>query len=81
MLQQLWHRRNPRRLPDLVWNATLRRVRGEFDEMPSIRVTVEQACALFGLREHASSVLKRLKDEGFLSQTPQGEYVRRTSSP
>ena len=71
--------RSPQRLPDEVWQSTLVRVRGEFDEMPCMRVTLEQACALLGLQEPASSwVLECLTREGFLARTPQGEYVRRT---
>jgi hypothetical protein len=75
---------NPRsseRLPDGVWYSTLARVRGEFEEMPCMRVTLEQACALLGLSEPVSSwVLGRLAEEGFLALTPQGEYVRRSET-
>lgn len=71
--------RSPERLPDEVWQATLTRVRGEFEEMPCMRLTAEQACALLGLHEPASEwVLERLEKDGFLSRTPQGEYVRRS---
>ena len=57
----------------------LTRVRGEFEEMPCMRVTTEQARALLGLDEPASSwVLERLAEEGFLARTPQGEYMRRS---
>jgi hypothetical protein len=65
-------------MADVVWNATLSRVRGEFDEMPCIRITAGQARGLFGLPEPAINwVLERLAAEGFLSRTDQGEYVRR----
>ena len=74
-----WHPRSPERLPDPLWQDTLRRVRGEFAEMPCIRVTPEQACLLLGLKKPASQwVLERLTEEGFLARTPQGEYMRRT---
>ena len=75
---QQWRQRSPERLPDGEWSATLVRVRGEFEEMPCMRVTLEQARSLLGLTEPASSwVLERLAAEGFLARTPQGEYVRR----
>ena len=74
-----WHRRSPERLPDPLWQATLTRVRGEFSEMPCIRVTPEQASLLLGLKPPASQwVLERLTEEGFLARTPQGEYMRRS---
>jgi hypothetical protein len=79
MAKASWQERSPDRLPDGEWTATLSRVRGEFAEMPCIRVTPEQARTLLGLSEPASSwVLRRLADEGFLARTPQGEYVRRS---
>jgi hypothetical protein len=73
-----WRRRSSYRLPDLVWQATLNRIRGEFEEMPSLRVTLNQAKRLFGLPEPASAwVLRTLTNEGFLVRTPRGEYMRR----
>ena len=81
MHQQL-QPRSQQRLPDAEWQATLTRVRGEFEEMPCIRVTPEQACALLGLQEPASTwVLECLERDGFLARTPQGEYMRRTGKP
>ncbi len=78
MFDHDWHRRSPYRLPDLVWRATLNRIRSEFEEMPSLRVTLKQARRLFGLPEPASAwVLRCLASEGFLVRTPGGEYTRR----
>jgi len=78
MFDHIWHRRSPYRLPDLVWRATLNRIRNEFEEMPSLRVTLNQAKRLFGLPEPASVwVLGSLTSEGFLVCTPRGEYMRR----
>jgi hypothetical protein len=75
-------RRSSKRLPDHLWHATIRRVRAEFDEMPSVSLTGEQARTLFGLREPVSTwILTRLIDEGFLTQTAQGDFVRRTAEP
>jgi hypothetical protein len=79
---QQWHTRSAERMPDGVWRATVTRVRSEFDEMPCLRVTVEQARTLFGLAGSASDwVLTRLEEEGFLVQTPEGQYVRRNTAP
>ena len=76
-----WQSRNPRRLSDPLWEAILRRVRGEFDEMPCLRLTPEQAGALMGLPEAASGwVLERLANDGFLYRTHDGLYVRRQSA-
>jgi hypothetical protein len=36
-----------------IWNATVTRVRAEFEEMPCLRVTPEQARLLFGLADTA----------------------------
>jgi hypothetical protein len=82
MLTSARQERSPRRLPDREWDATINRVRGEFEEMPCMRVTAEQARVLFGLRdESAEWVLRRLNQEGFLIRTPDGQYVRRSTAP
>jgi hypothetical protein len=81
-LSHQWQSRNPQRLADAEWEAVLARVRSEFDEMPCLRVTSDQARALFGLSRPSSDwILNRLTDEGFLAQTPDGQYVRRNARP
>ena len=81
MRNQGWQLRSADRLPEGVWSAILSRVRGEFDEMPCMRLTPEQAGALLGLPEPASSwVLDRLAADGFLARTPQGAYIRRSET-
>jgi hypothetical protein len=81
-MQQGWHSRDREQMADEVWNATLARVRGEFEEMPCMRVTPGQAAALLGLKEPTVGwVLDRLAEEGFLSRTDQGEYMRRNGAP
>ena len=81
MLDHRLRRRSHDRLPDHLWNATVHRVRGEFDEMPCLRLTVDQARTLFGLPDRVCGwVLGRLESDGFLGRTPQGEYVRQTAS-
>jgi len=75
-----WQIRSPFRIPDEQWHETLRRVRSEFEEMPCLRVTLRQACLLFGLSETVSSwVLSCLTRDGFLEQARDGEYVRRAA--
>ena len=74
--------RSPQRLPDVLWEATIARVRGEFQEMPGMRLTSQQAESLLGLCDPVSTwVLDRLEAEGYLTRTPQGEYVRRNAVP
>ena len=82
MMTVQWQVRSPERMPDSVWDATMTRVRSEFEEMPCLRVTREQARMLFGLRGAASEwVLKRLVAERFLVETADGQYVRRNAVP
>jgi hypothetical protein len=69
-------------MPDGMWQAMVNRVRGEFDEMPCLRVTPDQARVLFGLSADTSDwILNRLVQDGFLVQTPEGQYVRRSTVP
>ena len=80
--ERVWQARSPERPPDGLWQATMNRVRGEFREMPGMRVTTQEAESLLGLNGHLSAwVLERLEAEGFLSRTAQGEYVRRNTIP
>jgi hypothetical protein len=77
-----WHARSPYRLPDLLWRAAVNRIRAEFEEMPSLCVTLSEARRLFGLPDPAASwVLRRLAREGFLVRTARGEYIRRAAHP
>ena len=82
MMTAQWQTRSPERMPDHVWRATMSRVRSEFEEMPCLRVTRDQARMLFGLYGATSEwVLNRLVEERFLMQTPDGQYVRRNATP
>ena len=77
-----WQPRSPQRISDRLWNEAMTRVRGEFDEMPCLRVTSRQAGMLFGLSETVSRwVLNRLARDGFLEQARDGEYIRRGATP
>ncbi len=81
-MDSLWGRRSDDRMPDALWNATMTRVRAEFEEMPCLRVTCEQARVLFGLPDPMSDwVLHCLERDGFLDRTPRGEYLRRIGEP
>jgi hypothetical protein len=54
----------------------LRRIRGEFLEMPGLRLTTRQAQRLFGLDcLSCDAVLTVLQDERFLSRTKNGQFV------
>ena len=55
----------------------VRRVRGEFLEMPGLRVTPAQAQRLWRLDEHScNEVLGVLVDARFLAKTRDGAFVR-----
>lgn len=60
----------------------LQRIRGEFLEMPGLRLTAAQAERLWGLdRETCSSLLAALVDASFLRQTRDGAYIRFDTAP
>ncbi|HVH26818.1 MAG TPA: hypothetical protein VM818_08665 [Vicinamibacterales bacterium] len=55
----------------------LRRVQGEFMEMPGLRLTEAQACRLWGLDEAScGALLGALVDAKFLFRTPGGAFMR-----
>jgi hypothetical protein len=61
---------------------TLRRMCGEYLEMPGLRLTPRQAQRLWGLDEETcSALLKVLLEVGFLQQTRDGTYARTTDGP
>jgi hypothetical protein len=56
--------------------ALVGRIQAEFREMPGLRLTLAQACRLWGLDvTSCESILGRLLDEGFLRRTTDGAYV------
>jgi hypothetical protein len=58
----------------------LDRVRGEFDEMPDLKLTHWQACRLWNVDSQlCDDILYTLVREGFLWQTATGAYLRRTT--
>ena len=55
----------------------VRRIRGEFLEMPGLRLTPEQARRLWRLDETAcEAVLGALVEARFLARTPDGAFIR-----
>ncbi len=61
-----------RRHDDIV-----RRIQGEFLEMPGLRLTEPQARRLWALEPSlCSAVLTELVDDGFLLRTGEGAFVR-----
>lgn len=70
---------DPRRTGRLIdW---LQVIRGDFDEAPDLRVTVEQAVGLWPMPEASLGIiLDTYVDVGFLSRCPDGAYVRRRSN-
>ena len=60
----------------------LRRIKGEFLEMPGLRLTLAQAQRLWGLDRFAcDSLLGALVDAKFLRKTRDGAFVRSEGSP
>ena len=52
-------------------------IRGEFLEIPGLRLTRDQIQRLWGLRwDVCSTVLEELLDQGFLRATADGSYVQ-----
>ena len=65
-----------------VTDAIFRRIRGEYTEMPGLRVTQPQAQRLWGLDEAMCGLaLESLIESGFLRRTDAGQYVRLTDGP
>lgn len=55
----------------------LARVRGEYDEMPGLRLTSTQAARLWNLDQTlAAGLLSALVESGILVRSPSGQYRR-----
>jgi hypothetical protein len=62
--------------PALAGHDLIRRVQGEFKEMPGLKLTPAQAQRLFGLDSlQCESLLDALTHEHFLTRTRDGAYV------
>ena len=57
------------------------RARGEFLEMPGLRLTSAEACRLWRLdRNTCQQILDRLTRSGFLARTRRGAYLRTSAA-
>jgi hypothetical protein len=57
--------------------ALVDRVRGEFNEMPGLQLTIPQAARLLGIEPDACrTVIDQLVSSEFLRRTPAGTIVR-----
>jgi hypothetical protein len=64
--------------------SLIARIRGEYREMPGLRLTFAQACRLWQMdAPTCEAVLERLMRDAFLYKTDNGSYiaVSSTSSP
>ena len=62
---------------ELLRIALLRRIQGEFLEMPGLRLTLAQASRLWGCeRDACAQLLSTLVDVNFLFQTDRGAFMR-----
>jgi hypothetical protein len=62
---------------EVAIDAALRRVQGEYLEMPGLRLTAAQAQRLWGLdRESCNALLGALVDTKFLYRTRDGAFMR-----
>jgi len=60
----------------------LRRISGEYLEMPGLRLTCEQAQRLWGLdRDTCCELLAELVAARFLARTSSGQYMRLADGP
>ncbi len=57
--------------------TVVERIRGEFNEMPGLQLTIAQAAKLWGLDQTSCHrVIQTLVDTAFLRWTPAGTIVR-----
>ena len=63
-------------------NHLFERIRGEFAEMPGLRLTVRQAQRLWDLdAPTCRNLLDALVSTGFLNQSAEGAYARASADP
>jgi hypothetical protein len=61
---------------------TVALMRMEYAEMPDLKLTFWQARRLWNVSDDVCGhALMALTTSGFLTRTPEGQYIRRTSSP
>ena len=60
-----------------MFEALLARIRGEYREMPGLRLTAQQGSRLWALdRDECEELLRVLTDQGFLVCSADGKYGR-----
>jgi hypothetical protein len=63
-------------MPSTSFDSLVARVRGEYGEMPGLRLTVSQACRLWDVDVSTCEVLfEQLVREGFLYKTKESAYI------
>jgi hypothetical protein len=63
--------------PETVRGSLIRRIRGEYEEMPGLTLTVRQAARLWAVDvEQSQRVLSALVASRFLVRDPSGTYHR-----
>ncbi len=68
--------------PALVDDALLVRMRGEFHEMPGLKLTAHQARRLWGLDAPiCDALLAELVETGFLRRARDGSFARADARP
>src|SRR5712691_10071185 len=61
-----------------VREELVRRIRGEFEEMPGLSLTSGQAIKLFGISpDECAGILSHLIEQGVLRLKSDGRYIRR----
>jgi DNA-binding IclR family transcriptional regulator len=64
-----------------VTQSLLDRIRGEYREMPGMRLNLQQACRLWQLApQTCEQLLTTLVAEGFLIQSEDGSFLRLPSA-
>ena len=64
------------RMPPTPFDSLVARVRGEYSEMPGLRLTVSQACRLWHVDvSTCERLFEQLVLEGFLHKTEKGAYM------
>jgi hypothetical protein len=68
--------------PDMLREQLLRRIRGEYLEMPGLKLSCLQAQRLWALDEQTcAEILNSLTEARFLQQQPDGTYGRLVDGP
>lgn len=65
-----------------TFERLLARIKGEYIEMPGLRLSVEEASRLWDLQmDLTGTILRALVDDGFLKVSSDGKYQRPTDCP